>query len=73
MSNRQSDINRINFIIDRDAPEKVIAFAKQARSQYRRASLSSKRKYGKGGVYRFKFIDSYLFHKKFVEMNNLNC
>ena len=67
-----SDIDRINFLIDRESdPQKVIDFAVQAKNQYKKAALASKRKYGKGGVYRRAYAESYLFYKKFVELNTV--
>ena len=64
-----SDRDRILFLIDRDSPQQVIDFAIQAKGQYRRAVLSFKKKYGRGGAYRRMYIDSYLFHKRFVRDN----
>lgn len=65
-----SDQNRINFLIGREVNFfSVIGFAIQAKEQYRRATLSSKKKYGRGGEFRKKYIESYLFHKQFVEQN----
>jgi hypothetical protein len=62
----EADRERIFFLIERDTPDKVLKFANQAMNCYRKAALASKRKYGRGGAYRFKYIESYLFHKKFL-------
>lgn len=64
------DSDRIKFLIDReDDYQKVIDFAIQCRTQYRRAVLHMKRK----GIrsYRISYIKSYLFHKKFLSTNKL--
>ena len=67
-----SDRDRILFLIDRESdPQKVVDFADQAKSQYRKAALSSKKKYGHG-EYRRKYAESYLFHKRFLEVNCCN-
>ena len=64
------DSERMLFLIGRESdPQKVIDFADQATSQYRKASLASKRKYGRGGAYRVKYATSYLFHKMFLKLN----
>jgi len=64
------DSERIKFLIDREInPQKVIDFAVQARSQYRKAVLSAKRKYGSNHYFRVKYIESYLFHKRFIGLN----
>ena len=64
-----ADGNRIQFLIERDSPEQVVAFAEQARHCYRRASLAAKEKYGRGGAFRLQYAQGYYFHKLFLELN----
>lgn len=65
-----SDKARIKFLINREGDyQKVIDFAIQARGQYRKAVLSAKEKYGKRHEFRKRYIESYLFHRKFINEN----
>lgn len=46
---------------------RVEIFAAQAMQQYKRANLSAKRKFGKNHHYRIAYIESYLFHKRYLD------
>jgi hypothetical protein len=68
-----SDENRLEFIrldINRGS-YRVEIFAAQAMLQYKRANLAAKRKFGKNHHYRIAYIESYLFHKKYLDDRNL--
>ena len=65
------DSERILFLIDRESdPQKVIDFAVQARSQYRKYILWAKKEWGSRHTYRIEYIKSYLFHKRFLLTNS---
>lgn len=66
LTNHEYDVNRIRFLTERDSVDEVNAFIKQTVLCYRRANLAAKEKYGKRHAYRRKYIDSYIFHKKFM-------
>lgn len=55
----ESDISRGSY--------RVEIFAAQAMTQYKRANLSAKRKFGKNHHYRLAYIKSYLFHKRYLD------
>lgn len=61
------DQQRIDFLLTRDSEEEVLDFATRTRNVYRGATLASKRKHNRQGVYRRAFIESYLFHKRYVD------
>ena len=69
MFDNLADQNRIDFLLERDTPEEVLTFAVQCVRQYRVAVIASKRKHGKRGAFREKYISSYLFHKQYVLEN----
>ena len=62
-----ADIERITFLESRDTTDEVYAFVKQCVIVYRKATLAAKQKHGKRGVYRQQYIQSYLFHKRWLE------
>lgn len=70
MMNNAADQQRIDFLLTRDSEEEVIDFARQAARCYRGAALASKRKHNRQGVFRRAFIESYLFHKRYVEAHS---
>lgn len=64
-----SDEQRINFLLSRETDSKnVTHFAIQSIKQYRKANLSAKRKYGKLHTYRTRYIQSYLYHKEYLNI-----
>jgi len=67
----KQDRDRILFLTKRD-PSTVMAFVEQAKSQYRRAALNSKSKYGRGGNYRRLYAQSYLFHKRLKKQSKFS-
>lgn len=70
MFDNQTDIERMQFVTERDGPEEAMYFARQCVHQYKIAALASKRKNGQRGTYRRAFIESYLFHKQYILENS---
>lgn len=62
-----ADIERMLFLEERDTTDEVYAFVSQCIIVYRKAALATKQKNGRRGHYRQKYIESYLFHKRWLE------
>ncbi len=72
----EAEKQRLGFVENRDGIAGAIAFARQCRSQYRKAVLASRKRgltkpsHASLPEYRRGFIESYLAFKRYIETPN---